>query len=212
MKMGALSYHEAGKLLSAYGIKMPLGRLVRSKNEAVLLARKIGFPVTLKVSSEKILHKTDVNGVMLDIKSENELESAYEVMSGRFSAKDISGFILQKMLFGHNVIIGMKRDRQFGPVIIFGMGGIFVEEIKDISYRIAPIKVNEAMQMVNEIKMFPVLNGARNGIKADVRKLADLISRLSVLAMKNPGISEIDLNPVIVNKNEAVAVDARIVR
>ena len=210
--MDTLSHHEAGKLLASFGIHIPQGRLIKSKNEAVLLAKKIGFPVVLKVSSKKILHKTDVNGVILGINDIHSLESAYDQMSRKFNTGDISGFILQKMHFGHNVIVGMKRDRQFGPIIIFGLGGIYVELIKDISYRIAPIKVNEAMQMISEIKMFPALNGARGGIKADIKKLAELISRLSILSIRNPGISEIDLNPVIVNEKEAVAVDARLVR
>ncbi len=210
-KMGALSYNKAGRILSEFGILRPLGRIVKSRAEAVMVAKNIGFPVALKIHSETILHKTDVGGVILGIKDIPSLESAYSEMSGKFNARGFSEFILQKMHSGHSVIIGMKRDRQFGPVIVFGMGGIYVELIKDASYRIAPVSVGEAMGMVSEIRMFPILDGARGTVKADTKKLAELISRLSAMSIKRPEIKEIDLNPVIVNDKEAIAVDVKVI-
>ena len=210
--MGTLSYSETEKLLSKHYIKRPIGKLVKSKEEAISFAKKAGFPLVMKVNSDKITHKTDVNGVRLGIKKMNELEDAYEDMSRKFNKEEINGFLLQKMHDGHSVLVGMKRDKQFGPVIVFGFGGIYVELLKDVSYRIAPINVKEAEDMIHETKMYAALEGLRGGIKADIKNLAELIVRVSSLSMKNKDIHEIDLNPVIVNDKEAVAVDARIVR
>ena len=210
--MGVLSYSERERLLSKYGIKKPTGRLVKTKNEAVSLARKIGFPLVLKVNSSRIIHKTDVNGVKLNINNLKELESCYNEMAGKFKNQDVNGFLLQKMYEGHAVIIGMKRDKQFGPVIVFGFGGIFVELVKDVSYRVAPINIKEAEEMIHEIKMFPVLDGFRGGIKADIQKITELIVKVSNLVMNNKDIQELDFNPVIVNDKEAIPVDARIVK
>lgn len=210
--MGVVSYSEAEKLLSQYGIKTPLGRLAKTKEEAISFAKKSGFPVAMKVSSDNILHKTDVNGVILNIRKMSELEDSYDEMSKKFGMQAINGFIIQRMYSGHSIIIGMKRDRQFGPVIAFGSGGIFVELIKDVSYRIAPVSVKEAELMIRETKLFPILEGFRGGIKADVKKIAEMVSKVSLLSMKNKDILEIDLNPVIVNEKEAVVVDARLVR
>lgn len=211
-KMGTFSYSETEKMLSKHGIKLPLSKLTKSKEEAISFAKKVGFPLALKVNSDNILHKTDVNGVKLDIKKMYELEDAYEEMSKRFNKQEINGFLLQKMHQGHSIIIGMKRDKQFGPVIVFGLGGIFVEIIKDVSYRIAPITFKDAEEMIREIKMFPILAGARGNVKANLRLLSEVLVKISSLALKEKDILEIDLNPVIVNDKEAVAVDARLVR
>lgn len=208
--MGVLSYSETCKILSRYGIRQPVSRLVKSKSEAISFAKKVGYPLVMKVNSRKIIHKTDVNGVRLGIKSKEELEDCYKEMSYRFRNIELEGFILQKMYGGHYVIIGMKRDKQFGPVIVFGFGGIFVELIKDVSYRIAPVSIADAEEMIQEIKLYPALEGARNGIKANTKKLAEIIVKVSKMAMKEKDIHELDLNPIIVNQIEAVAVDARI--
>lgn len=210
--MVMLPYSETCKMLAKYRIQQPVSKLVKSKSEALSFAAKAGYPLVMKVNSKKIIHKTDVNGVKMGIKSKKELKDCYEEMAYRFKHMESDGFILQKMYEGHQVIIGMKRDRQFGPVIMFGFGGIFVEIIKDVSYRIAPISIQEAEEMIREIKLFRALEGSRNGVKADIRKIADIIVKVSKLAMQNNDVFELDLNPVIVNEMEAIAVDARIIR
>jgi len=210
--MGILSYSETCKMLAKYKIQQPISRLVKTKSDAISFAEKVGYPLVLKVNSKKIIHKSDVNGVRMGIKTKKELEDCFEEMTYRFKHIELDGFVLQKMYDGHQVIIGMKRDKQFGPVIMFGFGGVFVEIIKDVSYRIAPVNILEAETMIREIKLFRALEGARNGIKADTRKLAEIIVKVSNMSMQNKDIFELDLNPVIANEMEAIAVDARIIK
>lgn len=199
-------------LLKKYGIPLPAAREVKTKQEAVDAAKAIGFPVVLKIVSKTILHKTDVGGVKLGIQNELQLREALEEMQKRIPAKDIGGFLVQKFYDGHYVLIGMKRDSQFGPVAAFGLGGIFVEIMKDVSFRVAPITEKDAEDMMREIKAYPILEGARGGIKANLPLLASILVSVSKMSMENPELKEIDLNPVVVNAKEAVAVDVRIIR
>ncbi|MBU2637791.1 MAG: acetate--CoA ligase family protein [Nanoarchaeota archaeon] len=199
------------EFLKHYGIQLPIAKEAKTKQEALDAAKSIGYPVVLKIVSKTILHKSDVKGVKLDIKNEYQLREAYEGMEKRLK-KDIDGFIVQKMYEGHYVLVGMKRDSQFGPVIAFGLGGIFVEIMKDVSFRIAPVTEKDANEMMKEIKAYPVLEGARGGIKANAALLVKAILAVSKLSMENLDIKEIDLNPIVVNEKEAVAVDVRIIR
>lgn len=198
--------------LKKYGIPLPAAKEVKTKQEAVDAARQTGYPVVLKIVSKTILHKTDVGGVKLEIQNELQLREALEEMQKKIPAKDIEGFLVQKFYDGHYVLIGMKRDSQFGPVIAFGLGGIFVEIMKDVSFRVAPINEKDAEEMMKEIKAYPILEGARGGIKADKKLLVEILLAVSKMAMENPEIDEIDLNPVVVNGKEAVAVDVRIIK
>ncbi len=197
--------------LRNYGISLPVAKEAKTKQAAIDAAKSIGYPVVLKIVSKTILHKTDAKGVKLDIKNEYQLREAFEDMEKRLK-KDIDGFLVQKMYEGHYVIVGMKRDPQFGPVIAFGLGGIFVEIMKDVSFRIAPVTEKDAIEMMKEIKAYPVLEGARGGIKANLQLLAKAILAVSKMSMENPDIKEIDLNPIVVNEKEAFAVDVRIIR
>ncbi|MFH1065873.1 MAG: acetate--CoA ligase family protein [Nanoarchaeota archaeon] len=199
------------ELIRKYGIPLPVAKEVKTKQEAVDAAKHMGYPVVLKIVSKTIFHKTDVGGVKLGIMNELQFREAYEDMEKRLK-KDISGFLVQKFYNGHYVLVGMKRDSQFGPVIAFGLGGIFVEIMKDVSFRVAPITEKDAIEMMKEVKAYSILEGARGGIKANNKLLVGILLAVSKMAMENSDIKEIDLNPVVVNSKEAVAVDVRIIK
>ncbi|MEM4267644.1 MAG: acetate--CoA ligase family protein [Candidatus Woesearchaeota archaeon] len=209
--MVMLSQKEVFALLKRYRIPV-------CKSAVVTLAEirrmKIRTPVVVKTASEEVVHKSDIGAVITGIKTTKEAVSAARLINGRIrkhypNAKDI--FLVQEEIIGKEVIIGMKRDPQFGPVIMFGLGGIFVEVLKDINFNIAPIGKKEAISMIKETKGYAVLKGARGGMKANIELLAKIIVSLSALSIREKQISEIDLNPVIVNNKKALVVDARVI-
>jgi acyl-CoA synthetase (NDP forming) len=207
---------ESKQLLEEAGIPTARARLATSRDAAVQAARDIGFPAVLKVVSPQITHKTDVGGVKLDLKSPEDVAAAFdEIMAaaGR-AAPDatIEGVSVQHMARpGIEVIVGVSTDPQFGPVIMFGLGGVLVEVLKDVSFRIIPIASRDARQMIREIKGFPLLEGYRGQDPADLAALESLLLRVSGFVEQQPEVSELDLNPVFAYKDGALAVDARIV-
>lgn len=212
--MRNLSFIEVKKILKKYKLPSPLSELVKSEKDVCRIADKISYPVVLKIDSPEIIHKSDVGGVIADIKSGEDATAAYfRIIKNARKIKNakINGVIAQKMEHGTAAIIGMKRDAQFGPVLMFGIGGIFVEIMKDVSFRIAPIDKNEALEMIKEIKGYEVLKGARGTEKANINALADIILKLSKLSIKEKNIMELDFNPVIANKKTAKIADARII-
>jgi len=207
---------ESKQLLEEAGIPTARARLATSRDAAVQAARDIGFPVVLKVVSPQITHKTDVGGVKLDLKSPEEVAAAFdEIMTAaRRAAPDatVDGVSVQQMARpGIEVIVGVSTDPQFGPVIMFGLGGVLVEVLKDVSFRIIPIAPRDAQQMIREIKGFPLLEGYRGQDPADLAALESLLLRVSEFVEQQPEVSELDLNPVFAYKDGALAVDARIV-
>jgi acyl-CoA synthetase (NDP forming) len=207
---------ESKQLLEEAGIPTARARLATSREAAVQAAREIGFPVVLKVVSPQITHKTDVGGVKLDLKSPEEVAAAFdEIMAAaRRAAPDatVDGVSVQQMARpGIEVIVGVSTDPQFGPVIMFGLGGVLVEVLKDVSFRIIPIAPRDARQMIHEIKGFPLLEGYRGQDPADLAALESLLLRVSGFVERQPEVSELDLNPVFAYKDGALAVDARIV-
>ena len=207
---------ESKQLLEEAGIPTAHARLATSRDAAVQAAREIGFPVVLKVVSPQITHKTDVGGVKLDLKSPEEVAAAFdEIMAAaRRAAPDatVDGVSVQQMARpGTEVIVGVSTDPQFGPVIMFGLGGVLVEVLKDVSFRIIPIAPRDARQMIREIKGFPLLEGYRGQDPADLAALESLLLRVSGFVEQQPEVSELDLNPVFAYKDGALAVDARIV-
>jgi len=207
---------ESKQLLEEAGIPTAHARLATSRDAAVQAAREIGFPVVLKVVSPQITHKTDVGGVKLDLKSPEEVAAAFdEIMAAaRRAAPDatVDGVSVQQMARpGIEVIVGVSTDPQFGPVIMFGLGGVLVEVLKDVSFRIIPIATRDARQMIREIKGFPLLEGYRGQDPADLAALESLLLRVSGFVEQQPEVSELDLNPVFAYKDGALAVDARIV-
>ncbi|MDD5616260.1 MAG: acetate--CoA ligase family protein [Candidatus Methanoperedens sp.] len=210
--MKILTEHEAKKVLSKYGIQVTQGSIAKSADEAFRIASGIGFPVAMKISSPDISHKSDVGGVVLDIKKE-DVKAAYSDMISRISkavpGANIEGVLVQQMAPpGHEVIVGLKKDAQFGHALMFGLGGIFVEIYKDVSFRVTPIDKKEALEMISEIKGSPILKGIRGRKPVDVDAVADVLVSVSEMAQKE-NIVELDINPLIVGENGAVAVDAR---
>ncbi|MBD3267629.1 CoA-binding protein, partial [bacterium] len=196
---------EAFDVLKAYGFAVGGYGMVASKEEAASLASRIGFPVVMKVVSRDIVHKVDVGGVILDIASAKEAEEAYAAIMAAVSQNmpeaQVDGVFVQEMCReGDEVILGVKRDPSFGAVILFGMGGIFVEIYKDISFRVAPLSKKNMQTMMAEIKGYPLLTGARGQAKRDIAAIQDCLHRLSQLALDFPQIKELDINPLMVRK------------
>ncbi|MBI2847393.1 MAG: acetate--CoA ligase family protein [Chloroflexi bacterium] len=207
---------EAKELLKESGISIVETRLARTKKEALFISKEMGFPVVLKVVSPDIIHKSDVGGVKLGLKSGVAVSRAYDeiVSSVRQNKPDakVLGVSVQRMARqGIEVIIGVTKDIQFGPVIMFGLGGILVEVLKDVSFRIIPITGADASQMVRELKAFPLLQGYRGQEPANIPLLEDALLKVSAFIEKHPEVKELDLNPVFAYKNGVLAVDARVV-
>jgi len=211
--------HESKDLISKYDIPVGDYKLVNSAEEAVDFANSIGYPVVAKAMSPDIVHKTEAGVIKLNLKSAEEVENAYSeiidnAMKYNPNAK-IAGVNIQKMAENGvvEIIIGSMRDTNFGPVLMFGLGGIFVEIFKDVSYRVCPIAKEEADKMIRSIKAFPLLDGYRGQPKADIDALVDTITKCCKLLIDNPEINELDLNPVIVFKEGKgiMVVDARII-
>jgi len=207
---------EAKQVFGTAGISATETMLASSQSEAITLSEKIGFPVVLKVASPDITHKTDAGGVKVGLKNKAEVRKAYaEIMASvklKYPKAKIDGVSVQAVARpGIEIIIGMFKDPQFGPVIMFGLGGIFVEVLKDVSFRIIPIVRRDAAEMIKEIKGYALLNGYRGHEPANIPSLEDMLLKVSDFVEKNPGIKEIDLNPVFAYKDSAIAVDARIV-
>jgi len=207
---------EAKELLKEYGIPVPDFKLIKSEDEITELAKEINFPIVMKIVSPDIIHKTDAGGVKVDIKDEEEAMAAYQGII--FKAKKynknakISGVIVYSMVpQGTEIIIGMMKDPHFGPVAMFGLGGIFVEILKDISFRVLPIEERDAREMITEIKGYKILKGARGNPPRDIQSVEEVLMKISKLTTKNPEINEIDLNPIFVFEKGIQVVDARII-
>jgi acetyltransferase len=215
-----LSEHQSKELLNLYGIPVTREQVVRSPREAVRFAEKIGFPVVLKIDSPDILHKSEARVIRLGVGSKEEILPCYDEIIKNAQKYDpdakINGVLVQEMIQnGTEVMIGMSQDPQFGPTMAFGMGGIFVEILKDISLRVAPLSKFDAEQMVNEIKGYPILQGVRGKRRSDIEAIVDILLRVARLAedCRNT-ISEIDINPLIVfDEGRGVkALDALVVK
>ena len=215
-KRSLLTEVESKAVLEEIGIPVTRTRLAQSSAEAVRLATEIGFPVVLKIASADVVHKSDIGGVKLGLRNAAEVAAAYdEILANTRKAQpsaSIDGVSVQQQARpGTEVVLGMSKDAQFGPVLMFGLGGILVEILKDVSFRIVPLTKRDAAQMVREIKAFPVLEGYRGMEPANIPALEDALLKLSEFAENNPEVRELDLNPVFAYKDGAVAVDARIV-
>lgn len=211
-----LTEFESKKLLERAGIPVVETRLVRTKRETISVSKEMGFPVVLKIASPDIVHKSDSGGVKLGIANATQASKAYsEIMSSikqRYPSAIIHGLAVQKMAPpGIEVIVGMSKDPQFGPVLMFGLGGILVELLKDVSFRIVPVSKRDAAEMIREIKGYPLLEGYRGQEPANIDALQDIIVRVSQFVERTPEIKELDLNPIFAYKDKAVSVDARIV-
>ncbi|MCU0282007.1 MAG: acetate--CoA ligase family protein, partial [Acidimicrobiia bacterium] len=210
MEGGWLLPHEADAVLDAYRIPHPKSRLVHSREEAVQVAAEFGGPVALKVVAPSALHKSDVGGLALNLTGEAAVAEAYDQVHA--VVEDVQGVFVQEFVKGgHEVIVGMAEDPSFGPLIAFGLGGVFVELIKDISFRMNPITDLDVDEMIGEVKAAKMLQGYRGAPPGDIPALKEVMQRLSALVEEVPEIVELDLNPVKVMEpgKGAVVVDTR---
>jgi acyl-CoA synthetase (NDP forming) len=207
---------EAKQLLKSAGISVVDTRLATSKEQAVAIAKELGLPVVLKIASADVVHKSDAGGVKLGLKTAAQVGKAYDdimkSIKAAFPNAKIEGVSVQTMArTGVEVIIGMSKDAQFGPVLMFGLGGVLVEILKDVAFRIVPLVKRDAKEMIREIKGFPLLQGYRGSEPVDVENLENMLLKVSEFVDKTPAIKEIDLNPIFAYKDGAVAVDARVI-
>jgi acetate---CoA ligase (ADP-forming) len=210
---------EARQILDAYHIPIPRSEIAESPDKAVEIANEIGYPVVLKIASPDILHKTDVGGVKVDLQDAEQLRDAFELMVYRAQRyvpdARIWGCLVQKMVpgGGQEVLIGMNRDPQFGPLVTFGLGGIFVETLKDVTFRLAPFSAQEAEVMLTEIRSHALLDGVRGRPPLDKEAIIDTLLKVAQLVQEFPEILELDINPLVVypKNNGAIALDMRLV-
>ncbi len=212
----ALLETEAKAICMEYAIPVTTFKLAKSEEEAVEFAEQIGFPVVLKVVSPEIIHKSDAGGVMVNLKSAVEVRSAYgkilENAKKYNSAAKIVGVLVQEMApQSTEVIVGAIKDPQFGQTLMFGLGGIFVELLNDVTFRVAPITQEDAHEMVTKVKAYPLLKGYRNTPPADIDAIINVLLNTSELVMDYPEIKELDLNPIMAYEKGAKTVDARII-
>jgi len=207
---------ESKELLGQAGINITDTRLATSSSEAVTISSQLGFPVVLKIASPDILHKNDAGGVRLALQTPVQVEEAYdEILKNikqNYRQARVQGVSVQKMAPpGVEVVIGMSKDAQFGPVLMFGLGGILVEIIEDVSLRVTPITRKDAAEMIKEIKGYRLLAGYRGQEPVDTSKLEDMLLAISGFVEENPVVKELDLNPVLAYSDNAIAVDARVI-
>jgi len=207
-----LTEFESKELLEEIGIVVPDQSLTSSKEETLSAAEKIGFPVVLKLMAEDVIHKSDTGAVKLNLKTKEEVEEAYDDLM-KIPAQAEKKISVQNMADEPitELIIGMTTDPQFGPALMFGIGGILVELLEDVSFRIAPITEYDANEMIKEIKGFPILDGYRGKPKADLDAIVKTLLKISDLVVKHEEINEMDLNPVFIYEKGLICVDARII-
>ena len=203
---------EAKLVLKAYGIESTKESLCHSADEAVKAAESIGYPVVMKLVSPQVVHKTEFNAVKLNISNEAEVKAVYSDMLERAkrSQFQVKGILVAETLTGTEFIIGSLRDKQFGPLVMLGLGGIFVEVYKDVSYRLAPVEPIDVKDMIAELKGKKMLEGFRGKEKVDVDALINAVVSVSQLLADFPNIAEMDLNPIFGNSRGVKVADARI--
>jgi len=208
--------HEAKHLCALYDLPVTRITVEKTEDDAVKAAEKLGYPIVLKIVSPQVLHKSDAGGVLIDIKDEAGIRDGYKTIMENVKAHapdaEITGILVQEMApWGTEVIVGSTKDPTFGPTLMFGLGGIFVEILKDVSFRLAPINEIDAREMVKEIKAYKILEGARGKPPSDREAIVDILLKTSRMLVECPEISELDMNPVLVYEEGTKIVDARII-
>jgi len=207
---------EAKAICTQYGIPVTRFKVAKNPQEALKNAQEIGYPVVLKIISPDIIHKWDVGGVQLNLTTSKQVREAYNkilenVKKHKPDAR-INGVLVQEMApTSTEVIVGATKDPQFGPALMFGLGGIYVEVLKDVAFRIAPLTKSDAREMVTEVKAYPILRGYRGQPPTDIDAIVQILLNTSRLVMENQEIKELDLNPIMVYEKGAKTVDARII-
>ena len=206
---------EAYELLSKHGISVPKYYVVSSEEEALKIAKRLEFPLVMKIVSPDIMHKTDIGGIKMNIINTPQVKESYKniicnVRKNKPEAR-INGILLCKQApKGVEVIVGMIRDPQFGPTVMFGLGGIFIEILKDVAFRVCPVERTDIEEILTEVEGIKLLQGYRGQPRCDVNAIIDIILQISRLALDCPVIKGIDLNPILVYEKEALVVDAKV--
>jgi acetyl-CoA synthetase (ADP-forming) len=206
---------EAKALCVEYGIPVARFSVAQNPEEAIRLAEELGYPVVLKIVSPDVIHKSDVGGVITQLRDAKGVKNAYRTILANVKKANpearVKGMLVEEMApASTEVIVGATRTLQFGPVLMFGLGGILVEVIKDVSFRVAPVNSSDALEMITELRAYSVLKGYRNQSPADIDALVEIILKVSKLVIERPEINGVDLNPIFVYEKGAKAVDARI--
>jgi len=207
----ALNEHESKKLLALYGIPVTKEEVVTSLEDAVSCASGIGYPLVLKGSSSTLTHKTEHRLIELGIENEGALQEAYEALQQRGQGQ-LDGILVQQMIKGdREFVAGLVRDPQFGPCVMFGLGGVFTEVLKDVSFRVAPLQMQDALEMMEELKAVKLLGPFRGKPAVDRDILAGILVNLGKIGVEQNDVAEIDINPLIIDANTPVAADALVV-
>ncbi|MFB6167171.1 MAG: acetate--CoA ligase family protein [Candidatus Nanohaloarchaea archaeon] len=210
---GVLNEHEAMEVFEEAGIPVADYVLAEDEEGAVEAAEELGYPVVLKVDSSDVQHKTDV-GAVKTAHDEDEVRKRYGIIMGNVEEEvpdaDVEGILVEEVVEGHEMIVGVSRDPEFGHVIMFGLGGIFVEVLRDVNFRVLPIEEYDAKQLIDEMESRELLEGVRGEEPVDRDAIVDVLLRVSDLVEENPGIDELDINPLFVNPEGAFAADALI--
>ncbi len=212
----ALLETEAKTICTEYGISVTKFSLAKNEKEAAAMADQIGYPIVLKIVSPDIIHKTEAGGVLVNLKTAADVAAGYNKIienAAKYKADaKIVGVLVQEMApQATEVIVGALKDPQFGQTVMFGLGGIFVELLKDVNFRVAPLTAEDAKEMITGLKAYPLLTGYRKTPPADIDALVKIIVNTSKLIMDNPDIKELDLNPIMAYSKGAKTVDARII-
>ena len=206
-----LSEHESKQLLATYGIPVTRERVVQDIGQLKEAASEIGYPLVLKAHSPSLAHKTEKGLIRVDIRNEQEATQAFDEIMSQMEGSE-KGILVQEMIKGQReLVVGLTRDPQFGPCVMFGLGGIFTEILKDITFRIAPLEKHDALEMMREIKANKILDEVRGMPAADLDALADILLAVGKIGLDIPEVKEIDINPVILQGSKPVAVDALVV-
>jgi acyl-CoA synthetase (NDP forming) len=206
-----LSEYESKKFLDAYGIPVTREVLVHDHGEFMKAVSEIGYPLVIKGCSSRLAHKTEKGLVRVDVRDDQEANASFEEIMSRMEDFE-NAILVQEMIRGsRELVVGMTRDDQFGPCVMFGLGGIFTEVLRDVSFRVAPIQKRDALEMMREIKAHKILEGIRGMPPADMDKLCDILIAIGHIGMENESIKEIDINPLILSGSMPIAVDALVV-
>ena len=209
---GALSEYDSKRLLAAYGVPVTREKIVKTAIDAKKAAETMGYPVVLKGCAPDLLHKTEAGLVAVGLGSAKDVNDAFKMLSGRAGTDFTGGYLVQEMVKGsRELMIGMTRDEQFGPSVMFGLGGIFTEVLEDVSFRLAPLTITDAREMMAEIRAAHILDAVRGMARVDKAALARAIVGVGKAATDNPEIAEIDINPLIINGSKPIAVDGLVI-
>ena len=209
---GTLSEYESKKLLGAYNIPVTQEILAENKDAALEAAKKLGFPVVLKACSPTLTHKTEKKLIALKLRDDNEVAEAYDAVMERAKGESLDGILVQEMVSGsRELVVGLTRDEQFGPCAMLGLGGIFVEVLKQVTFRIAPLEERDALEMMDELPGNKILDAFRGEPPVDRAALAKILIAVGTIGLEHEGVKEIDINPLIIAGDKPVAVDALVV-